>query len=106
MNAETTKYLLNQQRIEFNENWENELDGWATSWNDKFYQDIDGLKDVSQLINYLYRKIDKDRSTTEEHIYHNLMNQKKKDQKQMFEDIKERVDEILEEIRLYHNGEL
>jgi hypothetical protein len=43
MTTDTTKYLLNQQRIEFKENWENELVGWAMDWEDEDYQDIDDL---------------------------------------------------------------
>ena len=43
MTTDSTKYLLNQQRIAFKENWENELNCWAMDWEDEDYQDIDDL---------------------------------------------------------------
>jgi hypothetical protein len=116
MNAETTKYLLNQQRIEFKENWENELKGW--DWDDKFWDELIEImaKDRTELdkfyimMSYLYgltlKKDNRIEWMHHEHIYYNLMNQKRKDQEQMFEDIKERVNEVLEDERLYANGEL
>ena len=91
MDNKSIKYLLNQQRIAFKDNWENELDNWATDWEDSDYQDIDELKDVSDLINYLYGKIDKDSWTSAEYMYHNLLNQTREGQIDMFDDIKERT---------------
>jgi hypothetical protein len=97
MNAETIKYLLNQQRIEFKENWENELNDWF--WDDNFCEKLKEMKNIHSLTDYLYGLyLNRGDNTANllnwwnnEHIYHNLMNQTIEDREEMFENIKERL---------------
>jgi hypothetical protein len=95
MNAETTKYLLNQQRFEFKENWENELRNWY--WDEEFCEKLKEMKNIHSLTMYLYglslNEKNKLKWYNHEHIYHNLMNQTTEDREQMFDDIKEILEE-------------
>ena len=83
----STKYLLRQQRIEFKDNWESQLDYWARGWTDEVRKRLSEMTDEKELMDYL--KGPKRPERDHEFIYHNLMNQKLEDRIEMFDDILE-----------------
>jgi len=102
----TTKFLLNQQRIAFKQNWKDELANWEREWDDETYKELSELDSVTQLLNYLVKQASIDEYGCCEYLYHNIANQAQKQAEEMFNDIKKALDDTLEEQRLYANGEL
>lgn len=83
----TSKYLLNQQRVEFKDNWDNELEGWANAFfNEKECREIITNKKEKDMFSYLELKHLLGGEGCE-YIYHNLKNQKKEDRASMMSDI-------------------
>ena len=99
MDDKSIKYLLNQQRIGFKDNWENELNNWLCE-NDGETQclcdELSRLNNVRELMNYLYKYyVDGVAGwNSNEYIYHNLLNQTEEDRDDMFEDIINRISEL------------
>jgi hypothetical protein len=105
MDSKTTTYLLDQQRMAFKQNWEDEFDNWSQDWQDDICLDLHQLKNANELENYLYKRIHKDSYTDEEYIYHNFINQTKEDRDYMFDYIIKQVAGILEDERRYGGGD-
>jgi len=105
ISKDTLRYLADQQRMAFKENWEEELKSWVIGWDDKLCEDLAELNNADEFLSYLYKKTKKSRWDFE-YLYYNFEGQHIKDRINMFNDVKETLDEILEEQRLYANGEL
>jgi hypothetical protein len=105
INKDTLRYLANQQRMAFKEGWESELKSWVIGWDDKLCEELAELNNADEFLSYLYKKSKKN-SWDYEYLYYNFEGQHKEDREEMFNDMKETLNEILEEKRLYANGEL
>ena len=81
----TSKYLLEQQRRQFEDNWDDELKNWTEDWSEEECRIIVTFKKEKELFVYLEANIDD--YGGKEHIYHNLKNQNKEDRASMFRDI-------------------
>jgi hypothetical protein len=106
MVSPTTAYLLEQQRLAFKHNWVSEFNNWKQDWGCGVCEDLYQLNSVYELERYLYSKIDENSYTDEEYIYHNFINQTTEDKVYMFDYIMTQIAEMLEDERLYANGEL
>jgi hypothetical protein len=105
INKDTLRYLANIQREYFKDNWESELKDWTRNWDDKLCEELNELNNADELLSYLYKKFKKDRWNYK-HLYYNFDGQHKEDREEMFNYMKKTLDEVLEEKRLYANGEL
>ena len=82
----TSKYLLDQQRVMFKDNWDDELEEWGGDWDEKECREIITFKKEKDMFCYLDIKIMMGRGGAK-HYYHNLKNQNKEDRASMFRDI-------------------
>ncbi len=87
MDSTSIKYLLKQQRIEFKESWESQLNFWAGNWTDVVRKRLSEMTNEKELMDYL--KGPKRPSWDDEFIYYNLKNQTPEDRSEMFDDILE-----------------
>ena len=95
MSQETTRYLLNQQRISFKQNWRDELEHFVEEVIDKL--EINELADAQMWKVPEDIKTQLDKSDIDwvdwQYMYHNLVNQSQQDCEWMIADIVEEIEQ-------------
>jgi len=93
--TKTTKYLLNQQRVSFKQNWRDELEHFVEKVIDKL--EINELADAQMWKVPEDIKTQLDKSDIDwvdwQYMYHNLVNQSQQDCEWMIADIVEEIEQ-------------
>lgn len=89
MNSESKTYLLSQQREIFKSNWKSELEFWVFDWDDEecetFVIKLSKCKNYKQVLSIM--DVRYNYKGPSEYIYHNVLNQRVVDRREMCDDI-------------------